>query len=177
MLIEFGSGTFSTLSFLDKAAFPSLEKVESYENNLEWFEQIQKQIPLNALVKLQFVEGDMYRAIQGANTPSASMIFIDDSPTDAARVPTVEEVARRCGTEPLVVLHDNDLWRLRLAARKFENRISFDAFNPQCCVMWNGHPGRKTVLRKVNRIIRQHADNVALTDVRAWMKIFLSELV
>jgi hypothetical protein len=177
LLIEFGSGAFSTLSFLDDVAFPSLERVESYENNLEWFEQIQNKMPLNALVKLQFVEGDMYRAVEGANTHSASMIFIDDSPTAATRVPTVEEVASRCGTEPVVVLHDHDLWRLRLATRKFENRISFDAFNPQCCVMWHGHPERKPVLRKVNRIIRQHAGDVALTDVRSWIKIILNELV
>lgn len=176
LLIEFGSGTFSTLSFLDKEAFPSLERVESYENNLEWFEQIQKKIPFNALVKLNFVEGEMYRAVQSANTASASMIFIDDSPTDAARVPTVEEVARGCGAEPVVVLHDNDLWRLRLATRKFENRVSFNAFNPQCCVMWNGHPERMPVLKKVNRIICLHANDVALTDIRTWMRIFSDEL-
>jgi hypothetical protein len=176
LVIEFGSGAFSTLSFLDEVAFPSVERVESYENNREWFQQIQRQIPLNAFVNLNFVEGDMYQVIEGANTHSASMIFIDDSPTAAARVPTVEEVARRCGAEPVVILHDNNLWRLRLATRKFENRISFDAFNPQCCVMWHGHPERKSVLGEVNRIIHQHASDIALTDVRAWIKIFLNEL-
>jgi hypothetical protein len=177
MLIEFGSGTFSTLSFLDHVAFPSLQKVESYENNREWFEQIHEKIPVNALVNLHFVEGEMYRAVEGANTSGVSMIFIDDSPTDAARVPTVEEVARRCGTEPVVVLHDNDLWRLRMAARKFENRISFDVFNPQCCVMWHGHPERKPVLEKVSRIIHQHAGEIALTNIRDWQRIFSNELV
>ena len=175
-LIEFGSGTFSTLSFLDDVAFPSLQRIESYENNREWFEQVSKRLPSNARVNLQFVDGEMYRAVHGANTPDAAMIFIDDSPTSRARVSTVEEVARHCGTEPVVVLHDNDLWRLRLATRKFENRISFDAFNPQCCVMWHGHPERRPALEDVNRIIHQHAASVRLTDIRTWMKIFSTEL-
>jgi hypothetical protein len=177
LLIEFGSGTFSTLSFLDDVAFPSLQRVESYENNREWFEQVREEIPLNSRISLQFVEGDMYRAVRNANTSGAAMIFIDDSPTSKARVSTVEEVARECGTKPVVVLHDNDLWRLRLATRKFENRISFDAFNPQSCVMWHGHPERRPALEKVNRIIHRHATIVPLTDIRAWMKIFSMELL
>lgn len=94
------------------------------------------------------------------------MIFIDDSPSAEVRVRTVEEVACRCGTEPVVVLHDNDLWRLRLATRKFENRIHFKAFNPQCCVMWHGHPERRLVLGNVNRIIQRHAADVPMTDIR-----------
>ena len=176
LLIEYGSGTFSTLCFLDDVAFPSLQKVESYENNREWLEQIQKKIPQNALVNLHFVEGEMYHAVEGANTTNASMIFIDDSPSAEARVPTVKEVARCCGTEPVVVLHDYNLWRLRLAARKFDNRISFDAFNPQCCAMWHGHPERKSIFKKVNRIIHQHAGHIALTNVREWKKVFSNEL-
>jgi predicted O-methyltransferase YrrM len=175
-LLEFGAGTFSTLSFLDDVAFPSLQRVESYENNREWFEQLRQRLPANARVHLQLVEGEMYRAVEGANPSGAGMIFIDDSPTAEARVPTVVEVARRCGTGPVVVLHDNDLRRLRLAARKFENRISFNAFNPQCCVMWHGHPERRPILEQVDRILHRHAARVPLTEIRAWAQIFPSEL-
>jgi hypothetical protein len=175
VLIEFGSGTFSTLSFLDDVAFPSLQKVESYENNRQWFEQVREQLPPNTLIDLHFVEGDMHQAVDGANTREAGVIFIDDSPTEKARVPTVEEVARRCGDEPVVILHDYDLWRLRLTARKFENRICFRAFNPQSCTMWHGHPERRPILETVNRVIRQHATDVALTDIRAWKELFSME--
>jgi hypothetical protein len=175
-LIEFGSGSFSTLSFLDDVAFPTIQRVDSYENNLEWFEQVRQGIPANTRVHLHYIEGDMYRAVDSAKTPSASMIFIDDSPSAEARVPTVEEVARLCGTGPVVVLHDNDLWRLRLATRKFEHRISFNAFNPQCCVMWHGHPERKLMLQALNRSIRRHAARIPLTDIRAWQVAFTSEL-
>jgi predicted O-methyltransferase YrrM len=176
-LVEFGSGSFSTLSFLDDVAFPTIKRVDSYENNLEWFEQVRQRMPANPSVHLHYVEGDMYRAVDSVKTTSASMIFIDDSPTAQARVSTVEEVARLCGTGPVVVLHDNDLWRLRLSTRKFEHRISFDAFNPQCCVMWHGHPELEVVIQNVDRVIRQHSAFTPLTDIHAWRKVFSKELI
>jgi len=176
LLVEFGAGTFSTLSFLDEVAFPSLQRVESYENNREWFEHLQKTLSNRTRINLQFVDGDMYRAVEGANTPDAGMIFIDDSPSAKERAPTVVEVARCCGTEPVVVLHDNDLWRLRLATRKFGNRVSFKIFNPQCCVMWHGHPERRSIFENVSRIIYRHATDISLTDIRAWADIFSREL-
>jgi hypothetical protein len=176
VLIEFGSGTFSTLSFLDNVAFPSLQRIESYENNREWFEQVQKQLPPNAPVNLHYVEGEMYRAVVGANTSLADMIFIDDSPSAETRAPTVVEVAMQCGNLPVVVLHDVDLRKLRLATHKFENRINFEFFNPQTCVMWHGHAKRRQTLNEVKRIIQQNADHVALKDIRSWREIFSREL-
>jgi len=38
-LVEFGSGDFSTLTFLDETVFPSLLSIESYENNPQWMQQ------------------------------------------------------------------------------------------------------------------------------------------
>src|ERR1700729_4424854 len=90
-LIEFGSGSFSTLSFLDDVAFPSLEEVRSYENNEEWFKQIQAKSRGSSRVDLQYFAGDMYRAVAGANVAAADMIFLDDSPSAEERVKTVKE--------------------------------------------------------------------------------------
>jgi hypothetical protein len=172
LLIEFGSGSFSTLSFLDEVAFPSLQEARSYENNREWFEQIQEKSRHSSRVNLQYVEGDMHRAVSSANVADADMIFLDDSPTAETRVPTVKEVSRLCGERPIVILHDYELWRLRLAARKFENCVAFDTFHPQCCAVWHGHPERRRILENINRTIGQHASNVSLTDIRGWFDIF-----
>jgi hypothetical protein len=176
LLIEFGSGTFSTLSFMDDVAFPSLERVESYENDKKWFEQVRENLSSNGRIHLQYADGELYKAVRGANTRDAGMIFVDDSLDSSDRSRTIEEVASQCGTEPVVILHDIDLWRLRLATRKFENRISFNTFNPQCGVMWHGHKERKPALEHVKRIIHKNATKVPLTDVRAWMEIFSAEL-
>lgn len=51
------------LSFRDEVAFPSLERVESYEDNREWFEQVRKELPINGRVNLHFVEEGMFRAV------------------------------------------------------------------------------------------------------------------
>ena len=134
-VIEFGSGDFSTVSFLDETAFPSVRRVDSYENDREWFDQVRQKLSSSRRVNIHFVEGEMYKAVCAANPYAADMIFIDDSPTDRARVPTVEEVARSCGAQPVVIMHDNDLWRLRFATQNFEHRISINTFNPQCCIM------------------------------------------
>jgi hypothetical protein len=172
LLIEFGAGSFSTLSFMDEIAFPWLEEVRSYENNEQWLEQIQEKSRGNSRVNLQYVAGDMYQAVAKANVAAADMIFLDDSPTAQARVPTVKEVSRLCGERPIVILHDYELWRLRLAAREFENCVAFYTFNPQCCEVWHGHPERRSALENINRTIHQHEGDVPLTDVRAWADIF-----
>jgi len=176
MLIEFGSGTLSTLSLVDEVAFPSIQRVDSYENNHEWFQQVRNRLGSDARVVIQFVDGEMYQAVDRANTAQADLIFVDDSPTDKTRVPTVREVSRLCGKKPLVIMHDHDLWRLRLATRNFEHRVSFPAFNPQSCVMWHGHPERKPRVEEVSRIIQQHAPDISLTDIRGWMRVFVKEL-
>ncbi len=67
----------------------------------------------------------MYQAVDRANTAQADLISADDSPTDKARAPTVREVYRLLGEKPLVIMHDHDLWRLRLTTRTFEHRVSF----------------------------------------------------
>jgi hypothetical protein len=172
LLIEFGAGSFSTLSFLDEMAFPSLEEVRSYENNEQWLEQIKERLRGSSRVNLQYVAGDMYQAVVKANVSGADMIFLDDSPTAQARVPTVKEVSRLCGERPIVILHDYELWRLRLAAREFENCVAFDTFNPQCCAVWHGHPERRNALENINRTIHQHESDIALTDIRAWANTF-----
>jgi hypothetical protein len=171
-LIEFGSGSFSTLSFMDDVAFPSLEQVNSYENNKEWFEQVQQRTRGNSRIDLQYFAGDMYQAVAGADVAAADMIFLDDSPTAEERVKTVKEVSRLGRNGPVAILHDYELWRLRLAARQFEHRVAFDAFHPQSCAMWHGHPERRPILEDVARTISQHASDVPLTDIRAWIRVF-----
>ncbi len=175
-IIEFGSGCFSTLSLLDETAFPSIRRVDSYENNHEWLDQVRKKLTSTSRINLHFVEGDMYKAVRAAQPSAAGMIFVDDSPTAQARVPTVVEVARFCGSQPVVILHDNDLWRLRLATRNFEHRISINTFNPQCCVMWHGHAERLPKLQRVGKIIRECGTNIPLTDIRTWAEVFSREL-
>jgi hypothetical protein len=172
LLIEFGSGIFSTLSLLDETAFPSIENVESYENNREWFEQMQDRVGPTSRLSLHYVDGDMHLSVEGINTSRADMIFVDDSPSAEERARTVRRIARRCGVGPVVVIHDCELLKLRLASRRFARTVYFDSFNPQTCAVWNGRPELEPILEKVNETIRKHAGDIELTDIHGWARTF-----
>jgi len=85
-VVEFGSGDFSTLTFLDKAVFPSLLRVESYENNPAWMHQMQAKLADNPRVAYRFFEGRMRDAVSSADLPAADLIFVDDSPNGNGRI-------------------------------------------------------------------------------------------
>jgi len=142
-LVEFGSGNFSTLTFLDETVFPSLLRVESYENDRLWMQQMEAKLAGNPRVACHFFEGRMRDTVSGANLAAADLIFMDDSPSGWERAHTVREVARTCGERPVTIVHDYELPGIRLACRKFEHRFAFTSFTPQSCAVWNGAPTEK----------------------------------
>jgi hypothetical protein len=171
-LVEFGSGNFSTLAFLDEAVFPSLVHVESYENNLYWMQQMEAKLAGNPRVTCHFFEGRMRGAVSGANLAAADLIFMDDSPSGWERSHTLIEVARTCGERPTTIVHDYELPTLRLACLKFDHRFAFATFTPQCCAVWNGNPQRKTLLDGVAKRLEDNASRLNVTDTRAWAEAF-----
>lgn len=173
-VIEFGSGDFSTLTFLDQAVFPSVRRVESYENNRDWMQHMRAKLAGNPRVVYRFFEGRMRDAVSSANLSAADLIFIDDSPNGWERAHTVKEVALICHEQPITIVHDYELPALRVACRKFEHRVEFTPFTPQSCAVWNGNPDRKALLEGVARRIEENASRLSVTDVRGWAKVFLS---
>jgi hypothetical protein len=171
-LVEFGSGNFSTLIFLDETVFPSPLRIESYENDLSWMQQMEGKLAANPRIAYRFFNGRMRDAVSSANLAAADLIFIDDSPNEWERAETVKEVARTCGKRPITIVHDYDLPMIRFACRKFEHRFPFISFTPQSCAVWNGDPNRKALLRSVAQRIQQHAARLSVTDARGWKKVW-----
>ncbi len=174
-LVEFGSGNYSTLAFLDETVFPSLVQVESYENNLYWMQQMEAKLAGNPRVVCRFFEGRMRGAVSGANLTEADLIFIDDSPSGWERSHTLIEVARNCGDRPITIVHDYELPTLRLTCRMFEHRFAFTTFTPQCCAVWNGNPHRKALLKSVAHRLEENASRLSVTDARGWSKVFCTQ--
>jgi len=172
MVLEFGSGDFSTLTFLDKVAFPSVLRVDSYENNLEWLQHLQTKLADNPRVACHYFDGRMKDVVSGDIVEAADLIFIDDSPTGWERAHTVKKVARICSERQLTIVHDYDLPGIRVACRKFEHRFSFTSFTPQCCAVWNGDPQRKTLLEGVALRLQENAAHLDVVDARGWAKVF-----
>ena len=171
-LVEFGSGEFSTLAFLDETVFPSLLHIESYENNLCWMEKLEAKLAGNPRVAFRFFEGRMRDAVSDANLAAADLIFIDDSPSGWERAHTVMEVARTCRERPITIVHDYELPGIRVACRKFEHRFAFTPFTPQSCAVWNGNPHRRALLESVAHRLEENASRLSVTDARGWAKVF-----
>jgi hypothetical protein len=171
-LVEFGSGDFSTLTFLDQTVFPSILRVESYENNPEWMQHMEAKLAGNPRGVVHFFQGRMRAAVAAADPGAADLIFIDDSPSGWERAHTVLEVARTCRERPIAVVHDYDLPAIRLACRKFKHRFAFTSFTPQSCAVWNGDPHRKALLEGVARRLEDNASSLSVSDARGWAKVF-----
>ncbi len=171
-LVEFGSGNFSTLAFLDEAVFPSLLRIESYENDLYWMQQTEAKLAGNPRVAYRFFEGRMRDAVHGADPAAADLIFIDDSMSGWERAHTVREVARNCGERPITIVHDYELPAVRLACRRFEHRFAFTTFTPQTCAVWNGNPHRRALLERIAQSLEENASRLSVTDARGWAKVF-----
>lgn len=171
-LVEFGSGNFSTLTFLDETVFPSLRRIESYENDLSWMQHIDAKLAGNPRVACQFFDGRMRDAVSGANVAAADLIFVDVSPSGWERRHTLMAVARNCGKRPIIIVHDYDLPGVRVACRKFEHRFSFTSFTPQSCAVWNGSLHRKALLESVACRIEENAPRLSVSDARGWAKVF-----
>jgi len=171
-VVEFGSGNFSTLAFLDETVFPSLRSIESYENDSHWVRQMEAKIAGNPRVNLRYFEGRMRGAVSGAGLATADLIFVDDSLTGWERAHTIREVARNCGERPVTVVHDYELPGIRIACRRFEHRVAFTPFTPQSCAVWNGNPLRKPLLESAAHRLEQNASRLNVTDLRAWAGVF-----
>jgi len=171
-VVEFGSGDFSTLTFLNQTVFPSVLRVDSYENNRDWIRRMQVKLSGNPRAACHFFEGRMRDAISCDNLAAADLIFIDDSPSGWERAHTVKEVARICSERSITIVHDYDLPAIRIACRKFEHRVAFTSFTPQSCAVWNGNPDRKVLLEGVVQKLEENASCLSVTDARGWAKVF-----
>jgi len=171
-LIEFGSGNFSTLAFLDETAFPSLSLIESYENDPVWMGQMEEKLAGNPRMAYRFFEGRMRDAVCRANLAEADLIFIDDSSDSWERAHTIREVTPACGERAIAIVHDYELPAIRFACRKFEHRFIFPMFTPQTCAAWNGDARRKQIMDRVARKIEENNTTLKVTDVSGWANAF-----
>jgi len=51
-VLELGSGSYSTIAFLDKKLFPNIKKITSYEDNYIWYKKINNKIKKNNKLQL-----------------------------------------------------------------------------------------------------------------------------
>jgi len=153
-VLEFGCGRYSTLTFLNRTAFPHLERLHSIENDDSWAATIQQIAQEDRRWSLQLVEGEISETVSNLDLESFDLILIDDSKTSAQRAATIRAVGLKQPERPWIVVHDFEVEEYRRAASGFRHRHRFRAYNPETGVVAN----QAVDWKSLKRIVKSNAD-------------------
>ncbi len=170
-VLEFGCGHFSTLTFLNAAVFPHLERLESVENDAAWAETIQESAKNDSRWTLELVEGEISESVSTFDLEAFDLILIDDSETSDQRVRTIREVAKRSPHRPWIVIHDFEVEDYRRAASGFRQVHRFKAYNPNTGLLWNNTTHARRA-KSIDRIIKANAKALEPDDIPRWLNVF-----
>jgi hypothetical protein len=162
-VLEFGCGRYSTLTFLNRAAFPHLELLHSVENDEAWAAPIH-----DDRWSLEMVNGEIADAVADLDLESFDLVLIDDSKTSAQRAATIRAIAAKQPQRPWIVIHDFEVDEYRKAAMGFKYRHRFRGYNPETGVVGN----RVADWKAIDRVIKSKAKVFEPDALEKWMEVF-----
>ncbi len=165
-VLEFGCGYYSTLTFLNRAAFPDLQGLESVENDTSWAETIHEAAKSDERWTLKLVSRDIADSVSAIDLEAFDLILLDDSKTSAQRCATIRAVARKQPQRPWIVIHDFEIDEYRRAAASFKHRHTFKAFNPETGVVSNN----PIQLKPLNRTIKAKSRTLDADQTGRWIR-------
>lgn len=166
-VLEFGSGNNSTLLFLNRLIFPSVERLVSIETDPAWFDMMKETTKTNgyrvSLVK-EF-SGDL---------GGFDLVFIDNHPWQTKQE-TILKVAKTF--QGMIVVHDSEEPLYENVLSEIPNRVNFSTFNPETTV-GGGPAGQRSNQVALKQIARQIEDFSDLdpSDVYSWSNVFRRRL-
>ena len=170
-VLEFGCGYYSTLTFLNRAVFPHLQRLESLENDAAWAETIQESANNDSRWMLNLVDGEISDSVSTLDFEAFDLVLIDDSQTSAQRVCTIREVAKRAPHRPWVVIHDFEVEDYRRAASGFRQVHRFKAYNPNTGLLWNNTTHARR-MKSIDSIVKANAKTLEPDDIPRWQRAF-----
>ena len=159
-VIEFGCGKYSTPTFLK--AYPNLESLLSFDTNADWIEQVDTGDERASFVLL---EDAPKQIIKDIDFTDCDLVFVDDSDTN--RPDTIIEVIKY-SQDNILVFHDFEYRKYKIAASNIENMFVFDAYDPFTGVSCNRD------LIKLSKFILEH-NYLSPTDIDAWVNVYANE--
>jgi predicted O-methyltransferase YrrM len=165
-VLEFGCGYFSTLTFLNRAAFPHLQRLHTVENDVSWSETINEVAKTDARWTLQLVKGEIAGSVPKLDLESFDLILIDDSKTSAQRAATIRAVAQAQPQHPWIAIHDFEVNAYQQAGSGFRQRRRFKAYNPETGLLSNNAINT----RALARLLKDNAKTLQPDDVNAWIR-------
>jgi hypothetical protein len=169
-VLEFGCGYYSTLTFLNRAAFPHLERLQSVENDASWAETIHEAAKSDERWTLKLVRREIAEAVP--DLEAFDLVLIDDSKTSAQRSATIRAVAGKQPQRPWIVIHDFEVEEYRRAAAGFKQRHTFKAFNPETGVLCNNRVNEWKVL---DRTIRARSRTLEPDQTGKWIRTLATD--
>ena len=170
-VLEFGCGNYSTLTFLNRGAFPHLQRLLSIENDAEWAETLCKTAKDDTRWRLYLVEGEICDSVAQLDLEAFDLILIDDSKTSAQRAATIRNVVGKQPQHPWIVIHDFEVEEYQRSASGFRQRYRFKAYNPDTGLFWNNGSGPSR-LRSFRRTLNNNAKALHPDDVSGWINTF-----
>jgi hypothetical protein len=137
-VIEFGSGVYSTKTFLDKKIYPHLTYLLTYENIEKWYRRLSSEVS-DPRLDYRFYDGQLADVVPELSLNEFDLVFLDDSKTSADRIATIEAVTSIDLSVP-VVIHDYQYPGYRRAAElRFEHSMVYDRIErAHCGLLWSG---------------------------------------
>ncbi len=168
-VLEFGCGHYSTLTFLNRDAFPHLVQLHSVENDSDWSETINEVARSDERWTLRLVRGDIAKTVSNLDLERFDLILIDYSKTAAERAATISAVAQQHPQHPWIAIHDYEVGEYQQAATAFRRRYKFRAYTPKTGLVSN----RSVPTRSLKRSLKENARTLPPDDIEAWIKTFV----
>lgn len=131
-VVEYGAGPASTRAFLDRAIFPRLDLLISYEDDRAWVDKLTRDLPADPRWRLVPITRGNYGA-EAPFQPGFNLAFVDTGNADT-RVLLVGHLLRHVA--PIVVLHDYDgPQTYRDACAKWPHVYVYHQASPQTAVV------------------------------------------
>jgi hypothetical protein len=165
-VLEFGCGYYSTLTFLNRAAFPHLEQLHSVENDASWSETLSEVAKRDERWSLHLVDGEIADSVRSLDLEAFDLILIDDSKTSAQRAATIRSVAAQQPRRPWIAIHDFEVDEYRQAASGFRQRHRFRAYNPETGLVSNNAVNT----RPLDQLLKERSKTLEPDDIPAWIK-------
>ena len=171
-VLELGCGRFSTLSFLDRRAFPDLLKIDSLEDDMEWMREIERATRDDSRISLSFVDGNWEQRVQETDFEQYDLVFVDNGRTITERQESIRRVAEHAADRNAVVVHDFEQTAYRVAVRALPNRVDFSALLPNTGVAWRGATIDRARLMALRSVMAQRSSELPPEAIEGWAKVF-----
>lgn len=167
-VLELGSGTYSTLTFLNQTAFPHLLQLDSLETDQTWAKKLAAATVSDPRIRINLVDDPIEDSIQTTELSRYDLILIDHGGKYETRAETIRWLTKMPFGSALIVIHDFEISQYRSASRGFPHTFEFAAFTPATAIAWRDLPMRRPSLRFLSRAIRRRASMLSPDDVDSW---------